>query len=312
MNCKLDNPAIVNVNGEYTVKKIQFFDSDPADLSFVGTGTNTSSLASIEENLIVNEYMRNGSRLLFKDLKFNGNGKELKLAQRNDNTAKNVTVVFSGAAVENVKALWFLVNESSLTFCDGSTVALTEKLSVRGTNTVVTIDGSAVTTPSVYVGDSRDSTGLKLRFVGAQPRLVASTNFQTYNRPDEILLEFAVPVGGYASAPLVKTGTAFAAAISGQTPGRFKFAVAEDSPALKKSRETLSNVVIVQTENGFATDYIADGIGVVPTHNEVSCGEFKWGLEGSPLEGESPDLTTARQILLDLQGKSNGVLFLVY
>ena len=311
LGCTLANPVAVNVNGKYTVKKIQFFDADPADLSFVGTGTNTSSLASIDENLIVNEYMRDGSRLLVKDLKFTGNNKEWKLAQKKENTAANVSVVFSGAAVENVKALWFLVNESSLTFCDGSTVALTEKLSVGGTNTVVTIDDSTVTTPNVYTGDNRDSTGLKLRFAGAQPRLVATTNFQTYNRADEILLEFAVPVGGYSLPPIAKTGVAFATAINGQTPGHFKFAVAEDSPALKRSSEELSNMVIVQTENGFATDYINEHIGTVPEHNGTPCGEFKWGVEGTPL-ADGAALSTARQILLDLQGHVNGVLFLIY
>ena len=310
LSCTHANPVTVNVNGKYTVKKINFFDAEPADLSFVGTGTNTSSLTTIDENTIVNEYMQDGSRLLVKDLKFNGNNKELKLAQKESNTATNVAVVFSGAAVENVKALWFRVNESSLTFCDGSTVVLTEKLSVGGTNTVITIDNSTVTTPSVYAGDNRASSGLKLCFVGADPSLAVSVNFQTYNRADTICLEFAVPVGGYASAPLVKTGSAFATAIDKKTPGYFKFAVSEDSPALKRSREVLSNVVIVQTEKGFETACVGDGNGGIGDGQEGVPGwAFKWGVNGTA----TSDTTAARQILLDLQGYGKPpMMFLVY
>lgn len=317
-SCTLANPVTVNVGGKYTVKQIQLFDADAADISFVGTSKTASSLkSSSAAPEFKDKYMRSNSRLSFANMTLDASGQELDFAQAANNTETGVVITVSGADVK-AKTIWLRANESAIAFRDGSTVTLTEKLSVGGTNTIITIDDSTVTAPSVFAGDNRDSTGLKLRFAGAQPRLVATTSFQTYARPDEILLEFAVPVGGYVLVPLTKNGVAFATKVKNdknvdQTPGYFKFAVAEDSPALKRSSEALSNIVIVQTENGFATDYIADGIGVVPTHGEVSCGAFKYGLNGGPLEGDPPDLTTARQILLDLKGYGNkGVRFLVY
>ncbi|MBR1921465.1 MAG: hypothetical protein IJ829_05620, partial [Kiritimatiellae bacterium] len=318
LNCTTENPVVVTVNGKYTVKQINLFDADAADLSFVGTGKTASSLKSSNAKPSFNgndRYMRSNSRLSFKDIMLDASGQELDFAVPDGNTATGMEITFSGATVK-AKAIWLRANGSSLSFCDNTDVTLTEKLSVGGVNTVITIDNSTVTTPSVYAGDNRDSTGLKFRLAGAAPILSVTTNFQTYNRADTITLEFAVPVGGYSTAPINKTGAAFATKVVNeknveQTPGTFRFAVAEDSPALKRSSEQLSKV-LVQTQNGFAMDYIAEGIGTVPEHKGESCGAFKWGLNGAALEGEEPDLTTARQLLLDLKGYGKGVLFLVF
>ncbi|MBR1920541.1 MAG: hypothetical protein IJ829_00900, partial [Kiritimatiellae bacterium] len=311
-DCTLENPVQVEVDGNYTVGKINLFDGDAADLSFVGTGAAASSLKSSNAKPdFKDRYMRGNSRLSFKDIMLDASGQELDFAQPEDNTATGMEIIFSGATVK-AKNIWLRADGSTLSFRDGTAVTLTDKMSVAGVNTIVTIDDSTVTTPSVYAGDNRDSTGFKLRFEGVAPRLSATTQFQTYNRADEILLEFAVPVGGYSAAPINKTGAAFATAISGQTPGTFTFAVAEDSPALRRSSEQLSNQVLVQTQSGFVPERIVEGIGTVPEHDGASCGSFKYGLNGAALE-EGDDPSTARQVLLDLKGYgTSGILFLVY
>ena len=315
LNCTLGNPVTVAIDGIFSFKALNLFDADAGNLSFVGTGTSESSLTVADEIFIVVKnkgYMPSDSSVLFKDMTLNSSGQQLNFAMDENNTQTNISVEFSGAAV-NAKVIWLRANESSISFRNGTTVTLTEKLSVGGTNTVVTIDDSTVTTPSVYAGDNRDSTGLKFRFEGSAPRINVNTSFQTYDRADTITLEFAVPIGGYSAAPINKTGVAFATVIGAKTPGYFTFAVADDSRALKKSTELLENQVLVQTANGFVMDYIDEDIGTVPEYGGESCGAFAWGVNGLPL-AEGAELSTARQILLDLKGydKSNGIMFLIY
>lgn len=86
---------------------------------------------------------------------------------------------------------------------------------------------------------------------------------------------------------------------------KFAFAVDPDSPALKKSREQLENLVVVQTVKGINTDRIVDGIGTVPEHDYgeglVPCGAFSYSSDN-------------KQILLGLQGygSANKMLFMVF
>ena len=302
LNCTLANPVTVNIDGKYTANKINLFDGDAANLSFIGSGATTSSLTTSSEIgfTIVNSegYMPSNSSVLFKDMALTSSGQQLNFANNKNNAETGLSVEFSGATV-NAKTIWLRANDSSISFRDGTTVTLTEKMSVGGTNTVVTIDNSTITTPSVYAGDNRDSTGLKLRFEGSSPLLDVANAFQTYNRADMVAIEFAVPTGGFSTAPINKKGSAFATAIAGQTPGYFTFAVAADSPALTTSAASFENMVLVQTVSGFATDKI--GAFTVPEHDGVPYGEFKWGVGGAPL-AEGADVTTARQILLDLTG----------
>ena len=88
---------------------------------------------------------------------------------------------------------------------------------------------------------------------------------------------------------------------SGATP-TFSFAVAADSPALKNPG-TISNNVLVQTASGFQIDRMADPIGTVPRNGTV-----KYGVDGA----ETSDTDAARQILLDLTGRSPLTMILVW
>ncbi len=50
-------------------------------------------------------------------------------------------------------------------------------------------------------------------------------------------------------------------------------------------------------------------IAFVPVHSGVSCGEFKYGVDGAPL-ADGASLSAARQILLDLNGYGGRALFI--
>ena len=84
-----------------------------------------------------------------------------------------------------------------------------------------------------------------------------------------------------------------------------------DSPALKVNA-TIENNVLVQTTAGFYSTVLSDSVFTVPKRDGSPTGAFKWGVEGAPL-AEGAELSTARQLLLDLEGNApNGVMFLIY
>ena len=87
----------------------------------------------------------------------------------------------------------------------------------------------------------------------------------------------------------------------------YNFRVDEDSPELKKSSKRLENIVIADTVNGIVANNITEFH--VPTHDGVPCGAFKYGANGAPL-ADGADLSTSRQILLDLKGYGGAGFFL--
>ena len=82
------------------------------------------------------------------------------------------------------------------------------------------------------------------------------------------------------------------------------FSVAADSPALT-SPGTISNNVIVQTESGFYTDFMANPLGTLPAG---ATGAVKYGVSGA----ETDDALEARQILLDLTGNAPRTMIIVW
>ena len=129
---------------------------------------------------------------------------------------------------------------------------------------------------------------------------------------------FEVPVGGYASTPFVfsHTSNTFGQPDGDGSTGKvgmYTFAVSPDSPALKVNA-TIENNVLVQTTAGFYSTVLSDSVFIVPERDGDPTGAFKWGVEGAPL-AEGAELSTARQLLLDLEGEAptpNGVMFLIY
>jgi hypothetical protein len=223
----------------------------------------------------------------------------------------NVTLRFSGAELAGVSSLVFAAPYSSIEFLDGSSATFGSKMSVGGTNTVVTIDDSTVNAKSIYIPADADGPGMKVRLRGTTPLLKQYTTdgtFANWAQSWPMVYEFQVPRGGYAAAPvqMVSTSYKFGQANTGDkssaTP-TFSFAVAADSPALKNPG-TISNNVLVQTTSGFQIDRMADPLGTVPRNN----GTVKYGVYGA----ETSDTDAARQILLDLTGRSPLTMILVW
>ena len=71
--------------------------------------------------------------------------------------------------------------------------------------------------------------------------------------------------------------------------------------------------MIVQTNSGFETARTGDGQGGIgDSQAGVPGWAFKWGVNDAPLK-DGAALSTARQIMLDLHGKSNPpTMFVIY
>ncbi len=308
-NCTLANPVSVTVNEQYDVKSVSLPNS-AVDLSFVGTGSETSSL-TLNENLSTE--LKSQSRLTFKDLHLDASGKELQFAKAENNRPTDVGLTFSGATV-SANMLWFRADESSLTVKDRSVIKLTDKISLGGVNTTFTNDTSTISSENVYGPDNVESTGLKLVFSGESPSLNVTGDFQAYKRSDELRFSFVVPRGGYRQALIQKSGTAFGADLDSPQGDISKFVleVAPDSPAFRGTdADKIKNCVIVNSAGGFNFDKL-DISAKAKYNGEVECGAFKWGLDRSPL-AEGAEQSSARQILLDLTPcvKPIGVMFMV-
>ena len=304
-DCTTANPVTVNVNGKFLTNKTKFYGSAASDITFVGTGTNTSSLAS---GYAQNEINSN-SKVEFRDMAFTMSA-NWEVLRTDDKT--NVTFRLSNVAANCTGYFSLSAPFCRAEFVDGTVFSAASKFNMGGTNTVCLIDDSTVTvhTMAIMNGDCNVNGNLQYVFKGTAPKFRLLTDFYPYKASPNVSFTFFVPVGGYAEPPIQLTH-ASKKFLDSNNACDAHFYVAEDSPALVKSSQSLENVVIVDTKAGLKTENIVGGIGVVPEHGGVSCGEFKYGAGGEPL-ADGAALSTARQILLDLQGKSNGIMFLIY
>ena len=155
------------------------------------------------------------------------------------------------------------------------------------------------------------------KIISGKDTRIRATRFFVYSHSDgyDATITLMVPVGGFAETPMQQTSDdKFQGGESVGTHSKIKFAVSPESPALRRSNSVPENHVIVSTKKGFETGRVGDGHGGIGDSQEGVPGwAFKWGASGSPLEGEPPDLTTARQILLDLEGHGKPpTMFVIY
>ena len=302
-DCTLANPVTVSVPGQYTVGTLVFFGADPASVTFAGQGASTSRL---NVSTLPDNCAKENSVLEFRDMTLNRSSNGVWTPSKNDAGPTNFTFRLSGATLSNVSELTIASPYATVDFLNGSTATFSSKMSIGGTNTVVTIDDSTVSAKSFYIPADADGPGMKVRLCGTAPLLKQYTTdgaLTCWAQSWPMVYEFRVPVGGYAAAPLqmvstsYRFGQAYNSDTSGATP-TFSFAVAADSPALTVDG-TIEDNVLVQTASGFQIDRMADPLGTVPALSGVT-GAFEYGLDGA----EEADASAARQILLDLTGSA--------
>ena len=302
-DCTLANPVTVTVPSAHGIGMLRFFGENPVSLAFVGQGVSTSriSVATFQDNAA-----KSDSVLEFRDMTFarsNNDGNWSVMVE--DTGATNVVLRFSATTL-TMPGLVFAGPHSSVEFLDGTVATFSSKLSIGGTNTVVTIEDSTVNGNAIYIPADADGPGMKVRLRGTTPLIkqhTAGGAFSCWAQSWPVVYEFQVPVGGYAAAPVQMVSTAYKFAQahsddkSNATP-TFGFAVADDSPALAVDG-TIANNVLVQTASGFYADFMADPVGTIPALSGVT-GAFKYGVDGA----ETADTDAARQILLDLAGRA--------
>ncbi|MBQ2623630.1 MAG: hypothetical protein IJI36_19950 [Kiritimatiellae bacterium] len=311
-NCPEGTAVTVAVDGNFKAGTTKFYSSAHAtDIAFAGTGTTTSGLATSggTGNGVIT---KSDSRVEFRNLSITSST-QWELVR--SDTVTNVTVRFDGAKMTGSGIMAVSAPFCRFEFVGGSDISCTGRINFGGTNTVVLIDDSTVQSGNavMFNGDCNVNGNLEVVFKGAAPKLIASSYFgaRNNNAATNCTFVFTVPVGGYAEPPIKMTSsnlTLFTPANGGSYILNYNFRVDEDSPALKKSSGRLENIVIADTVKGIETDKITEFS--VPEHDGVSCGTFKYGVNGAPL-ADGADLSTARQILLDLKGWGSPMVIIV-
>ena len=310
-NCPEGTAVTVSVDGFYKAATTKFYSSEHAtDITFVGTGTNTSGLATSggTGNGVIT---KSNSRVEFRDLAITSST-QWEIVR--SDTVTNVTVRFDGAKFTTSGITAVSAPFCRFEFVGGSDFYSGGRINFGGTNTVVLIDDSTVRTGNsvMFNGDCNVNGNLEVVFKGTAPKLVSSMYFgaRNNNAATNCTFVFSVPVGGYAEPPIALNGnqTLFTPANGGSYILNYNFRVDDASPALKKSSERLENIVIAGTVKGIETDKITEFS--VPEHDGVPCGAFKYGANGAPL-ADGADLSTARQILLDLKGWGSPMVIIV-
>ena len=297
-NCTTDNPVVVTVNGNYTCGTFKCYGSAASDITFVGTGTNTSSLTGggYGQTKIASD-----STLEFRDMSLTLNG-DWELLRNTDRT--NVTFRLSGVTGSTTGYFALAAGYCRAEFLNGTDFTGSKKFNIGGTNTVVVIDDSTIRANGsmgfLFNADSKNAGGMRHYFRGKAPRMLSSTTFYPYSHNPDInhQLIFEVPIGGYAEPPIQFTHASTKMFQGGHATADYHVIISPDSPALKRSGEKLENVPLIYAKAGFdLTDTRTMTLEPVEYKGEPS-GKLSWGKDGEPLaDGEN-----ARQVLLDLQG----------
>ena len=325
VNCTTQNPAVVTIDGTYSVGSfVPNARNGSSDITFCGAGRTSSGL-TVETPVPWNnaqQHVCSDTQIKFEEMAvtFNNDWQIMRHAQDAGGPIaySNILVRFSNVGLNvNNKQLKLCAPYSRLEFTDGTTATAGE-VTVSGTDSVLLVDDSAVTAnTNLRLGvQCLPNEGEHILFRGAAPKLTAKSWFSPYkitNQPVGVVFE--VPVGGYASTPFVfsHTSNTFGQPDGDGSTGKvgmYTFAVSPDSPALKVNA-TIENNVLVQTTAGFYSTVLSDSVFTVPERDGSPTGAFKWGVEGAPL-AEGAELSTARQLLLNLTGHAQGVLFLIY
>ena len=324
-NCTTQNPAVVTIDGKYSVGAfVPNAVNGASDITFRGAGRASSGITATSPVLWSdNRHVCSDTQIKFEDMAVTF-ANDWQIMRHKDDTGgtvafTNILVRFSNANVTaNNKQLKLCAPYSRLEFTDGTTATANE-VTVSGTDSVLLVDDSTVTAnTNLRLGvQCLPNDGEHILFRGAAPKLTAKTWFSPYKITDQpVGVVFEVPAGGYASTPFVfsHTSNTFGQPDGDGSTGKvgmYTFAVSPDSPALKVNA-TIENNVLVQTTAGFYANVLSDSVFSVPSHNGAPAGAFKWGVEGAPL-AEGAELSTARQLLLNLEGNApNGVMFLIY
>ena len=311
-NCPEGTAVTVSVDGFYKAGTTKFYSAEHAtDIAFVGTGTNTSGLATSggTGNGVIT---KSNSRAEFRNLAITSST-QWEIVR--SDTVTNVTVRFDGAkfSTSNISAV--TAPFCRFEFVGGSDYYSGGRINFGGTNTVVLIDDSTVRTGNsvMFNGDCNVNGNLEVVFKGTAPKLVSSMYFGARNvsATTNCTFVFSVPVDGYAEPPIKMTSNdrmLFTPANDGNYILNYNFRVDEVSPALKKSSRRLENIVIADTVKGIVANNITEFS--VPSHDGVPCGAFKYGVNGAPL-ADGAAISTARQILLDLKGWGSPTVVIV-
>ena len=295
-NCTTNNPVVVNVDGKYEVNILRWQGADASDVTFAGAGVSESSLSCKIYNHSSNDRVRSNSRVEFRDMTLTRKGDWEILRDHPEVT--NVTVRLSN--VKSTGAYFSLCSPACLfEFANGSDVTTT-KINVGGTNTVFVLDDSIarINTGGFHVNAdiAKTSAGDVDVFIRGKNAQFTGTKFyiyRTHNSDYNMNVHLEVPVGGYANTPINISNDLGGSAVAADK-GKICFIVEENSPALRKSKDELTDhcIVTATTLNKYA---VADGIGTLPVHDygsgEEACGAFKFDDTASP-----------KKILLDLQG----------
>ena len=324
-NCTTNNPVVVTLDEKYSTG---FFvpnavKGGSSDITFHGVGRESSGL-TVETPVVWNNdnHVCSDTQIKFEDMSV-AFANDWAIMRYKDDTGgpvaySNILVRFSNVGLTtNGKQLKLCAPYSRLEFTDG-TVATANEVTVSGTDSVLLVDDSTVTVnTNLRLGvQCLPNDGVAIVFRGAAPKLTTKKWFSPYKLTDQSAgIIFEVPAGGYASAPFVfdHNSNTFGQPDNEGTQATHTFAVSPDSPALKVNA-TIENNVLVQTTAGFYSTVLSDSVFTVPECDGSPTGAFKWGVEGAPL-AEGAELSTARQLLLDLEGEAptpNGVMFLIY
>ena len=297
-NCTTNNPVVVNVDGKYEVNILRWQGTDASDVTFTGAGVAESSLSCNIYNHSSNDRVRSNSRVEFRDMTLTRKGDWEIL--RGHPEVTNVTVRLSN--VKSTGAYFSLCSPACrFEFANGSDVTTT-KINVGGTNTVFVLDDSIarIGTSGFFVNAdiAPTSAGDVDVFIRGKNAQFTGTSFYIYraHNPDyNMNVHLEVPVGGYANTPI--SLSTLGNGVVATDKGKIRFIVEENSPALRKSKDELTDHCIV-TATTLMKAAVADGIGMLPVHDygsgEEACGEFKYS-------------SNSKQILLDLRGHSSAV-----
>ena len=286
IDCTLDHPVEVSLGDGTITSKIRWFGTNASEVAFIGNGAasttlNANSLSAASSS----DPIPSNSKVEFRDMKLM---RPSWTIVKQVAGVTNVTIRFDGVVETEAKFLQLSAPFSRLEFVD-STIQ-TERLKVGGTNTVMLVDNS----DAISSGSNVQWSGnLQIVFAGKSPSMTYSGS-APYNfaKAKTVRMIFRVPVGGYATVPFTHTKTTEAFLKSGSDKW-CSFEMAEDSPAILKG-SALRNHVLIQTAAGFSSSYVKD-------FSPPGKATLSWGVDGEPL-ADGADLTTARQLLLNLPG----------
>ena len=306
-NCTADKPVVVAVNGKYAIGELKYYGSAASDITFAGTSTNRTE-SSLTASVTHTTGIQADSKAEFRDMTLTRTGDWD--FQRDKAAATNILVRFSNV-YSSGGMLGMSAALSRLEFID-SEITCSSRFNFGSSNSVLLVSSSKFTVNGndFHFGADAGIKGPVEMIISGKDSKITARKFYVYSHSNgyDATITLVVPVGGFADIPMQQTGTD-KFQTGGGANSKIKFAVSPASPALRRSEPVLSNHVIVSTQNGFETARVGDGNGGIgDSQAGVPGWAFKWGANREPT-----DASAARQIMLDLHGKSNPpTMFVIY